>query len=327
MHNVTTKVLKMKFQKLFPEYAVPLDKAKTQEEIYSLREMFLAQAQANLRSLLQKNNIQLTDGDLYPPIALTNELYNTLINTTGNDIEEQIKLLLENLQELKDLENKEEDLLAAQMLLGGMIGISDLSVAEVIKKVMAGSPEFAAAVAGIHVATASVIISIITIAVISIIIPIIYFVVKPAACIVIVINELDKEINFKDDFNVHGKPVLHTQNIKISPAKKEDKIFVSGLVSTEKKEGALVGTQYGFTYTYDGIDISFGVSCPLTDIPLIGGKNACYCDIGSSSQDVAQQVGDNESQEWVVAKNSIKASITCNSPQGSHAFYVARIYR
>jgi len=87
---------------------------------------------------------------------------------------------------------------------------------------------------------------------------------------------------------------------------------------------ALYGTQYGFTYKYKNINLSFGVECPLTSIYV---DNNCWCGVGTSSKEAAEQTDKQNKQVWKASGDGISLSIEVNSGSGSIAYYLARAYR
>ena len=146
---------------------------------------------------------------------------------------------------------------------------------------------------------------------------------KPANCIVVLINELNKPLLFSKDHNIHGKPHVITHEILNGTTTSGGKPIspVIGFISTEKRSGALYGTQYGFTMKYGKTRLSFGVCNPLR------GKNNCFCKFDKSAKYVAEETDKQNQQQWSVMKGGITLSIKCNSSSGSSAYYVARAYK
>ncbi|QDQ02168.1 hypothetical protein FOH38_17650 [Lysinibacillus fusiformis] len=329
MHTTIDIDLKLKqgFRSLFPDYATKLEKATSQEEINKLQAIFIEERKQALADALGKDISELEASDQTAPIPLKKETYEILINATGDDIKRQIHVIIDGLERLKGMENDEAGLVTAQILLSGVLGIGFLSTSTVVAKLAVGAAEAIAALAGVSVATVGVVVAVAALVIVAIIIPIIYFMKKPANAIVLLINELDKPLTFVSDHNVHGKPMLMTtpipEGVEIPGVAKYP---VAGLIATEKRDSALVGTQYGFTMKYGntGTNFSFGVECPLTSIST---DNNCYCAIDESAKTVAERTSDKNKQFWEAEKDGLKLSIRCNSGSGSIAYYVARAFK
>ncbi|UCX04566.1 hypothetical protein [Shewanella glacialimarina] len=317
--------LKSSFRSVYPEYAKLLDSAKSQAEIKKLQSQFLKEAQYNLAKALNKTPEQLLAADQTAPIALTQKQYENLINATGNVIEQQLHVILDGTSRLKSMEKDDPATVTAQIVISGLVALGGIAYKAAGTELVAGAVEAAAAYAGVEVATVGAVCAIAAIVIVAILIPIIYFMEKPANCIVLLINELDDELAFKSDANVHGKPMLMTTPIPqavVIPGVRT--VATAGFIATEKREDALVGTQYGFTFSYKNIDLTFGVECPLTGIYV---DNNCYCGIGISPNDAAEKTDSTNKQSYTTSKDGITLSITCNSGSGSIAYYVARAYK
>jgi hypothetical protein len=172
-----------------------------------------------------------------------------------------------------------------------------------------------------------------------ILIPLVYFMVKPATCIIFLINELplpdeeeDQEkynkLFWEGDYNVHGKPTLLTREIPgalRTPSQR--KYPFGGLYATAKHDDALFGTQFGFVMKYRGAEndpfvrLTFATECPLT------GVNNCYCAFDESAESAARETARRKEQFFEARKDGLTLSIRCNSSSGPVAWYVARLYR
>lgn len=325
-HDIDFK-LKKGFRSLFPDYAAKLEKATTQEEINRLQSEFIEERKQILAETLGKDITELEASDQTAPIPLKEDMYKNLINATGDDIKKQLHILIDGLERLKGMEKDEAGSVTAQILVSGALGIGLLATSTVAGRLAAGAAEAVAAFAGVTVATVGTVVAIASLVIVAVIIPIIYFMAKPANAIVLLINELDKPLNFVGDHNVHGKPMLMTTPIPEAVVIPEVATYpVSGLIATEKRENALVGTQYGFTMQYGNTNtrFSFGVECPLTSLYK---DNNCYCAIDESASTVADMTTKKNKQFWEAKKNGFKLSIRCNSGSGSIAYYVARAYK
>lgn len=322
--------LKRKFRNLYPEYVARLDGVSSQD-FNSVHEQLLNEAKENLIKALDKAGIKLDCGnenaDQTCCIPLSNEQYLNLINATGDEIKSQLHVLLDGLERLKGMEEDDAGLVTAQILLSGALGVGLLSTSTVIAKLVAGAVEAVAAFAGVSAATVSVVCSIVAIVIVAVLIPIIYFMMKPANCIVLLINETDQDLLFNSDYNVHGKPMLMTTPIKKGVSIPGVGTYpVAGFVATEKCDKALYGTQYGFTMSYGATDIklSFGVECPLTSIYS---DNNCYCSFDKTAEEVAKKTEEFNMQSSSAEKDGLKLSIKCHSGSGAIAYYIARVYK
>ncbi|WLR51288.1 hypothetical protein LC040_19460 [Bacillus tianshenii] len=329
MHPAIDIDLKLKhgFRSLFPEYAKQLEGAKSQQEVQKLHTAFVEEKKQALAEALGKDLSELKDSDQTAPIPLKQETYEILKNATGDEIKRQLHVLIDGLQRLKGMEDDDAGVVTAQILLSGALGIGALSTSTVVAKLATGAVEAIAAFTGVTVATVTAVVAVASLVIVAVIIPIIYFMEKPANAIVLLINELDKPLVFAGDHNIHGKPMLMTTPIPEGVVIPDVATYpVAGLIATEKRDNALVGTQYGFTMQYGntGTKFSFGVECPLTSIYS---DNNCYCAIDESAKTVAERTTDKNKQFWEAEKDGFKVSIRCNSGSGSIAYYVARAYK
>ncbi len=329
MHTTIDIDLKLKqgFRTLFPDYATKLEKATSQDEINLLQAAFIEERKQALADALGKDITELKASDQTAAIPLKKETYDILINATGDDIKRQLHVLIDGLERLKGMEQDDAGLVTAQILLSGALGVGLLSTSAVVAKLAVGAAEAVAAFAGVSVATVGAVVAIAALVIVAVLIPIIYFMHKPANAIVLLINELDKPLVFEHDHNVHGKPMLMTTPIPEGiEVPGNAKYPVAGFIATQKRDSALVGTQYGFTMGYGntGTKFSFGVECPLTSIYT---DNNCYCAIDESAEKVAELTTKKNKQFWEAEKDGFKLSIRCNSGSGSIAYYVARAYK
>lgn len=329
MHTTIDIDLKLKqgFRSLFPDYATKLEKATSQEEINQLQAMFIEERKLELANVLGKDISELQASDYTAPITLKKETYETLINATGDTIKKQLHIIIDGLERLKGMEKDEAGLVTAQLLLSGALAVGALSTSTVAVKLATGAAEVVAALAGVTAATVGVVVAVVALVIVAVLIPIIYFMEKPANAIVLLINELDKELVFEQDYNVRGVPGLMTEKIPESIEIPEmGKYTVAGLIASKKAQNSLYGTQYGFTMRYGNTNtkLSFGVECPLTSLYH---DNNCYCAIDENAKKVAETTTKINKQYWETVKDGIKLSIRCNSGSGSIAYYVARAYR
>ena len=151
-----------------------------------------------------------SDTDQTIPISLGHEQYEKLINARGNEIHVQIQLILDGLNRLRNMADTSSPAAVTAQIIGfgslavglaaGLTTFSVLTGAALVTEAVTISASLAGVVAvgvGAVVAGAALLVGLI-------LIPFIYYMVKPAICILFLINELDKEIVFKEEYNVHG---------------------------------------------------------------------------------------------------------------------------
>ncbi len=330
MNYSTDFELKKKFRNLFPEYAKRLDRA-TPETFNQVHEQIILEAKENLKKALREAGASpelVEDADKTCCISLSQEQYKKLINARGDEIKNQLHVVIDGLERLKGMEKDEPGIVTAQLLLSGTLGVGLISISTVLTSLVGGAIEAAAAFAGVSAATVLVVCAIVALVIVTVLIPIIYFALKPANCIVLLINETDQDLVFDSDYNEHGKSSLMTTPIQggvVIPG--VGTYPVAGLIATEKSSSALIGTQYGFSMKYGksgNKKVTFGVECPLTSMYE---DNNCYCAFDISAKEAAIQTASHNAQESSASSGDLKASIICNSGSGSIAYYVARVYK
>ncbi len=316
--------LRVGFRTLFPQYAKELDAAKSQAEINTLHSRFVLECQQKLEAALAKSNLAGQETDQTACIPLSSETYETLIHATGDTIKNQLHVLLDGLERLKGMEDDDAGLVTAQIILSGALGVGLLSTSTVVVKLATGAVEAVAAFAGVEAATVGVVCAVVALVIVAVLIPIIYYMEKPALTIALLINELDKPLVFQDQYNVHGKPTLITTPIPNGVVIPDVGTYaVAGFIASQKRDEALVGTQYGFTMKYDNVTLAYGMDCPLTGIYK---DNNCYCAFGETAQTAAEKTDKSNVQYSEARQGNLNLSIRCNSGSGSIAYYVARAY-
>jgi len=319
--------LKVAFRDAFPEYARELDNAKSESEISALQARFLAEAQANLKCAYAAAGFDEADAEAeaQAPVLLDEEMYQALIDARGDSVKLHIQTLMKGLSELEGLADDPTEV-TFTLIKSGAISLRTIASKAAAEELAAGATATAAAYFGVTTATAAVVVGIAVLVVVAVIIPIIYFIIKPALCLVLLINELDHDLHYEDQYNKSGKPVYVTSIIKkqiVIPGVESRR--VAGFFVTEKRDGALVGTQYGFEMkaTIEGETkrFAFGTECPLTAIYT---DNNCYCAFDVSAKKAAIKTEEKNKQKYEATKGGLQASIRVNSGAGSHAYYVAR---
>jgi hypothetical protein len=308
------------FHTLFPEYAKELDAAKSHEQIETLYSRFVLECQQNLDKALAKSNLPAQNTDQTCPVLLLPDVYERLINARDDAIKNELTILMDGLQRLKDYE-KNAEAMSAAILMAGCIAVGLTATTIALSEVAVGATVEAAALAGVLAATPAVIVAIVALIIIAIIIPILYFMFKPAACFALLINELDKELYFKGECNIHGKPKLITPRIPAMRTIGKNRYAAGGLIATVKHDGALIGTRYGCTYKYGDDVLALGMQCPLTDP-----KNNCYCGFDEEACTAAEKTDQQNVLYDEKTKGKLKQSIRCNSHTGDVAYFIARAY-
>lgn len=290
-----------------------------------------------------KNILADSDSSQTSVIALKPELLNTLVNATGNTIEIEVQKLLDGVERLSKMTDDDAILISLQI-----VGFSSVAVGLVAGiytfyqlVTLSGAFTVSCTLAGVVAASVTVVIAVAAFIVLSVLIPILYLMNKPAVCVVLLINELNggddlegNKLTFVEDYNVHGKVGVITTPIPGAYPSPKGTYAYSGFYLTTKRDDALIGTQYGFKLSCDynpkglktntkKISFAFGVECPLAI-----GSNNCYCAFDISAHEAANKT-DSEDKLSYKATNSdgISLSINCNSGSGSVAYYIARVYQ
>ncbi len=313
--------LKDTFRRRFPEYARELDSAESEKEVFALRDGYLADALANLKRALREAGHD--EEDRTAPFALTEATYQRLIDARGNEIKNELQRLMDGLSALSEYEHEDQAAeMTAQLIVSGGISLGGVSQKAAAGQLAAGATEAAAAYFGVTTATVAVVAAVAVLVIVAIIIPIVYFILKPAACIVLLINELEVALELDSEYNVSGKPSLATSPIDPAVVIPDVKtVPVAGFIISEKKESALVGTQYGFVMKAESDQLAFGTECPLTALYT---DNNCFCDFDISAEKAAEKTEDKNKQEYEADNGKVRTSIRVNSGAGSHAYYIAR---
>lgn len=310
------------------------------------------------------------DGDSLAALTIDNVEHQDFVNAQGDKIKTLVQKMYNSLNNAKGTNslttNSQNDdyHMAANLVVNGLIATSNkgISAADIVlkqyasnraadtlelneawtnaladfseadrKKALGAFPgALPAAFAGVGaVGGAAIVVSIIVV-ILAALTVIIYFAIKDAACLVLVINDLadangdyDKyNLEFASSTNIHGKQTGYTYRLKSALKFSETEVFApAGFFTTQKKTAALYGTCYGFQLkiTDTNLTVAFGVECPLT------GDNKCYCGFGKTAEEAANAVSSNLSS--TASSGDYKAVISMNSNSGSTAYYIARVYK
>lgn len=315
--------LKKTFESHHPEWAKRLGGAKSQAEVeaiqHELRQGLLEKlARITGKSVQELDEVDKTSAQVLKPAQLS-----SLTSARGGEIKAQIHALLDTNQRLSKMENEDSNYVAATMLFGGITALGPVAAAAFNSSIVEGAVVSAAALIGVEAATVAAVCTIAALVVVLIIIPILYFMEKPANCVAFLINKLsddeDQTITYKGQYNVHGKPQVVTDNISGGMLG----YFGGGFIMSKKRDNALVGCQYGVVYSVNkGPDLAFGMDCPLTGAQ---GWNNCYCDFDISAQTAAEKTDAFDRLEYTASKGNIDLAIRCNDKGGDTAYYIATV--
>ena len=327
--------LKKRFQSAFPEEAKLLELAKSQDEIDELQKRFIDDVKQKLAEQIKDSKLSIETSHIASditelgPVILTSERYESLIDAEGGEIENKIHVLLDGLERLSKMKNERDvglvvataftvGILAAAMIVRALFRVGPSIEYTLIETIVIFTDYWTTFGAVMYAA--------ITLIVYIILIPILYYMDKPANCVVILINELDKDIELVNHYNTHGNMKSKTSTIPAINATVEGKrIPAAGFFSSVKTKSALVGTQFGFSMkTSDGVNFAFAAENPLTGLYVL---NNCWCDFDISAKE-ASKLTDSENKIFKqVSKNGITISIRVNSKHGGTSYYVARVYK
>jgi hypothetical protein len=325
MNKVERKELKRKFTELYPKEAKALTSAKSQKEIDALLASFMVEAEKNLASALGKKYEDLTDEDRQPVTVLTQKEYCRVKSAAGGDIRKEIRYLTTTLESLERYTNEEGKYIAATMVAGGIIAYGTIAVKAAGSSLIQGVPAHMAALAGLKAATVGVVMAIIAIVVIGIIAPLIFFMLKPAVTICLLVNEIKEEIRWNGKYNVYGKHRVGTETIPgILDFGDDEPVVHAGWYVAEKKDAELFGVQYGISLKSETLNMAFGMECPLTAFYV---DNNCYCNFDMSAEKAAElTTKKNYQYDAETHKSGKKIAIQVNNGAGEVAYYIARVY-
>jgi hypothetical protein len=205
------------------------------------------------------------------------------------------------------------------------------------EKAIVNSPAFAgataAALAGVTFSGGGTVVVLVVLIILAVLIPLIIFMILEAACVMLVVNDLaDPGLDYtkyrlinSSSYNVHGKETGYTPEIVSSVVIPEGNIrhvfSTGGFYTTEKRDAALYGTNYGIKLDISSANksVAFGIECPLN------GDNKCYCGFDISAETAADRASNNMSCE--ASSGEYKAKITMASRGGRTAYYIARVYK
>ncbi len=334
MDNVMS--VKERFKKLYPQEAQAFENAQSDEELTALKNQFLLDAKQRLIQEIEKTDLKntvdleaLKGTDETVAVAITESVYKTLINARGDQIETELIKFFDTVERLKDMGTQDAEVLTYAMVNGGIAALGIAMVTDLILNLLQGlglAEAIFTAVVSLGTTVVGAIVDIIVLC----IIPIFYFMAKPAACIFMIINELETNLVIDEEKVVHGKVNVKTREIAAS-LKIIHTTRSGGIWSTQKKDAALIGTQYGVVLRQakgisgvepDNTKFAVGVECPLAS-----GNNSCAVGINKTASQIADEVDDHRRQSVSVSDGKYGIEMHCNSGSGSLAYYICRIYK
>nr|WP_315255110.1 hypothetical protein [uncultured Flavobacterium sp.] len=313
--------LKTSFSKAFPDYFNQLEACKTDQQLKEVYEKIKLDALEKAKPFFSADD----NPTGFPILALTPDQYSQLIDANGDTIKVVVTTMLNTAQIIQPSWSVGQT--AAQFSVGGLAALGAVGVGAFNIAIGSGVVEMLAIAAGIEALTVAGVVAIIAVAIVAVIIPILYFMLKPACCFVVMLNETNSPLVWVDDYNYHGKTIGYVNRIPPAqvvpqPIPGAGTYVTCGFVQTDKRDDALVGTQYGFTYSVGSTNVNFGVECPLTSIYV---DNNCFCEINSTSEDAANETDSKNALSYSASNANLNVSIKCNSGSGYVAYYIARI--
>lgn len=322
MEQTSNSFLKAQFREAFPEYAGRMESAKNQQEAEEIYNEIVGECFKNLQK--ECSNGMLKSGQEGASIAILQKDYERMIQSKGGDIEYRVTKLLNTLNTAKQaMDTQNYEATTASMLAGGVLAVGAESISMCYTALKAGATTYAAALKAVTSCWSGVV-ALVSFVVTLVLIPILYFMEKPAAAVMLLLNETDETINMIDKDNVHGKQLLITK--EIDPVVDGVPGCTAGIFICSKKDKALVGTSTGYHFRLEdsGKNFYIGVECPLTSLY---GDNNCACDIEGSSEKIADKTHSKNMQEDSCVNGGYTCSIRCNAKGGSIAYYIARVHK
>ncbi|WP_438712156.1 hypothetical protein ACSTS3_06955 [Aquimarina muelleri] len=381
MNATKINELKEKFEMVYPEYARTLSEASSDEERYVIHDELMKEAKTKIKDAYKKLDLELkkkevnelfktvdakhneagikelitklkrdiakSSTDETVPVVLKPQLLASLVEASGDQIETEVQKMLDGLERLSNMTDDDAIAVSLEIIGFSAVAIGTIAGAVTLYQLITLSGYFTVStvVAGVVAATVAVVIAIAAFIALCIFLPFLYFMKKPAMCIVFLINELDggpglddNAIDFVDSYNRSGKPTLLTSPVPGAYISEYGTYAYGGLYATSKRDDALLGTSFGmeFKCSYgvsgpgetkekDNVTFAIGVENPLTSI--YGGNN-CYCEFDISAKEAADMTNKNNALTWSASNSlGLKLSIKCNSKGGSVAYYIARLYK
>lgn len=325
-----------RFEQLYPEEAKAFRLAASDEEVSALQQKFVREAQQRLVEALRSSGVlqekleALRDSSETVAEAIGEEVYRTLVNARGDDIETEIVKMFDEVERLKNMGSGDKEILTYAMMNGGLFALGFSMVTDLVTNILAALGLAEAIFTSLEAIGSIGFCAVVDIIVLSII-PIIYFMTKPAACVFLVVNDLEVNLCIESEKVIHGKLNVKTKEIPAS-MKMSQVVHSVGLWSTQKKNAALYGSHYAVVLnqkkskygTIEPDDTTFAIS---VECPLASGKNSCAVGINESLEAVAKDADDYRKQDVSAQNDTYGIEMHCNSGKGSIAYYICRIFK
>lgn len=322
MEQLSKVALKSQFEEAFPEYAKRMESARNQEEAENIYQEIVSECYKNLRTAM--SNGMLKEGEEAFVTNIKQKDYERMLKARGSDIEYRVTKVLNSIETAKKaMDSGDAETAAALMLAGGVVALGAEACAMCGMAYKAGATTYAAALKALTSCWQGVLL-IASFIVTLVLIPIIYFIQKPATTVILLINDVDETILMIDKVNKHGKQLGFAKEIDPTDDGAPGR-NVGGFIAT-KKDGALIGTTTGYHFQLEDSkkDFYIGVECPLSSLY---GDNNCACSATGSAKEIADTTNSKNIQEDECSNGEYKCSIRCSGKGGSIAFYIARIYK
>lgn len=340
--------LRVDFHRHFPREAEALEAelatATTDAGVRNLHKKFVEEAKHRLTLALSAEGRDFTDFANDDPtsdgsVSLLHDLYEAMIGATGSDIKQYIDM---NLAAINSIDPKENDALATSYkIVGGFSASFGVACGVAVLKAMGSAARtgwfFTRTVTAVTSVGAGVVAAACALIVLSVIVPILYFVFKPAQCILYLINDVKNTVTMVGSgYSKHGKITTITKMIQGNfvgedPDDPARSIWFGGIFSSEKRTDAMIGTQNAFTFSYTETDVKtkqkvdftfgVGVTCPLT------GDNALYCAFNRQAEEIANGISTEYGLSQEAEFGAYRLKVSLNNTAHSPAYYIARIYK
>lgn len=324
------------FHRYYPELAAEFENAKSDKEVRALHEKHLNAAREKLLQVISEAGLDSADflgadSTADGNVTLLGEMYRKMIHAKGEDIKSYIEM---NLSAINSITEKDNDALETSFkIIGGFSASFGVKCGIELLKVMArASWRFSFTVTAVSTVGVAVVAAACAFIVLSIFVPILYFMFKPAQSILYLINDVPKTIEMVDHYETHGKINTTTKMIQGNallddPTDPDKSIRFAGIFGAEKRDNALVGSECAFTFAYtdpetkEAFTFGVGIGCPLTE------KNRLNCAFNQSAETIAKGMSTDFGLYREVAHGKYRLSISLNSQHNSPAFFIARIYK
>lgn len=313
--------LKAQFKEAFPEYACRMEQASNQQEAERIYNQIVGECYLKMKKNF--SNGMLRDGSEGIVVYIKEKDCKKLIEAKGNDIEYNVSKILNSFCSVKKaMDEGDHEAAVGALLAGGVIAVGSEAIGLCIIGLKAGATTYAAALKAITTCWGGVV-SLVAFVVTLILIPIFYFMEKPANTIMLLLNETKETVELVDQHVAHGKQMTLAKEINGNEDGQPG--YNAGAFVCSKRDDALIGTATGYHFRLkdSNKDFYIGVECPLTSIY---GDNNCYCSATGSAKEIVEQTSSKNKQSAEATNGNFKCSVKCNDKGGSVAYYVARIY-